>query len=103
MATDATTRTYTTALAPLIKNTGLAELTRTGLSILLVYSTHYGTTKAYSMICVPDGLLGFIFGFVTLGSPWCKLMLEIMKVTENQYSTIILIILSRLLMQAVGI
>ncbi len=99
----ATTRDYTTALTPLIQNKTLAELTRTGLSILLVYSTHYGATKAYSLICVPDGVLGFLFGFVTLGSPWCKLLLEIMKVTDSQYSTIILIVLSRLIMQAVGI
>lgn len=97
------TREITTALTPLIQNKVLAELTRTGLSILLVYSTHYGATKSYSMICVPSGVLGYFFGLVTLGSPWCKLLLEIMKVTENQYSTVILIVLSRLLMQVLGV
>lgn len=97
------TREISTALAPLVQNKALAELTRTGLSILLVYSVHYGTTKTYSMICVPSGVLGYLFGLVTLGSPWCKLMLEIMKITENQYSTVILIILSRLFMQALGV
>lgn len=97
------TREISTALTPLVQNKAVAELTRTGLSILLVYSVHYGTTKTYSMICVPSGLLGYFFGLVTLGSPWCKLMLEIMKVTENQYSTVILIILSRLFMQALGV
>ena len=97
------TREITTALAPLVQNKAVAELTRTGLSILLVYSTHYASAKTYNMICVPSGVLGYIFGLVTLGSPWCKLLLEIMKVTENQYSTVILIVLSRLLMQALGV
>lgn len=79
------------------------ELAKVGASILLVYSTHYGTTKLYNLVCVPDGFLGYLFGFVTTSSPWCRLILEIMKVTENQYSTIILLVLSRLLLKGLGI
>jgi hypothetical protein len=81
----------------------LSELAKTGLSILLVYSTHYGTTKAYNIVCVPDGFAGYFMGFVTTASPWCKFMLELMKVTENQYSTIILVVVSRLLFASLGI
>jgi hypothetical protein len=96
--------TDSTALvtAPAAKST-LSELKKTGLSILLVYSTHYGATKLYNVVCVPNGLMGYVFGFVTTASPWCRLLLEIMKLTENQYSTIILIVLSRLIMQALGV
>ncbi len=79
------------------------ELVKTGGSILTVYSVHYATAKSYNLICVPGGVTGFLFGFVTTASPWCKFMLEVMKVTENQYSTIILIVLSRLFMQALGV
>ncbi len=55
------------------------------------------------MVCVPDGLSGYLFGFITTASPWCKFMLELMKVTENQYSTIILIVLSSLIMQVLRV
>lgn len=87
----------------LTKNFAVSELTKTGLSILIVYSAHYGTTKLYNIVCVPDGIAGFLFGFVTTASPWCKFMLELMKLTENQYSTIILLIFSRLILQGLGI
>lgn len=91
------------ALAPIVKKNLMEEAFRTGLSILLVYSTHYGSAKLYNLICVPDGVWGYFFGFISTASPWCKFVLEVMKVTENQYSTIILIVLSRLFMQAVGV
>lgn len=81
----------------------LSEAAKTGLSVLTVYSAHYATAKAYNVVCVPSGLTGYIFGFITTSSPWCKLMLELMKLTENQYSTIVLIAVSRLLIQALGI
>jgi hypothetical protein len=90
-------------LSLLTKNEALSELTKTGLSVLLVYSTHYGTAKLYNTVCVPDGFFGYLFGFVTTASPCCKFMLEIMKVTENQYSTIILVVLSRLVLKVLGI
>lgn len=97
----------TPATAPLVqyltKNFAVSELTKTGLTIFVVYSAHYTTAKLYNIVCVPNGVAGFLFGFVTTASPWCKFMLELMKLTENQYSTIILIVLSRLVLQALGI
>jgi hypothetical protein len=87
----------------LTKHFAVSELTKTGLSILIVYSAHYGAAKSYNLICVPNGVLGFLFGFVTTASPWCKFILELMKLTENQYSTIILLVFSRLILQGLGI
>lgn len=87
----------------LTKNFAVSELTKTGLSIFVVYSAHYTTAKLYNVVCVPDGIQGFLFGFVTTASPWCRFLLEIMKLTENQYSAIILIVLSRVVLQALGI
>ena len=69
----------------------------------MVYSTHYGSTKFYNTICVPNGFVGYLFGFITTASPWCRLTLELMKLTENQYSTIVLIVLSRLIMKLLGV
>lgn len=91
-------------LSPLpISKKFTSELAKVGVSILVVYSTHYAATKTYNIVCVPNGLDGYLWGFITTSSPWCRLLLELMKVTENQYSTIILLVLSRLLLQGLGI
>jgi len=79
------------------------EIATTGISTLVVYSTHYVSAKLYSGICIPNGFTGYMVGFVTTASPWCRLILEVMKLTENQYSTIILLVLSRLLMKGLGV
>lgn len=79
------------------------ELAKTGLSIVMVYTTHYTSSKLYNLVCVPNGFLGYVFGFITTASPWCRLILEIMKLTENQYSSVILIVLSRVVMKAFGV
>lgn len=93
----------TASTALVVSPTALSELGKTGLSVIMVYSTHYATTKVYNLVCVPNGVVGYFFGFITTASPWCRLMLELMKLTENQYSTIILIVLSRLLMKGLGV
>lgn len=93
-----------TSLIPSFKQNQLvSEAFKTGFSVLLVYSTHYTTTKVYNAVCVPDGFVGYLFGFITTASPWCKFMLELMKVTENQYSTIVLVVVSRFVLKLLGI
>lgn len=87
---------------PVVKSFA-SEVAKVGVSIVIVYSAHYAATKSYSLVCVPTGLEGYLWGFVTMSSPWCRLLLEVMKVTENQYSTIILLVLSRVLLQGLGI
>lgn len=79
------------------------ELFKVLLSVILVYSAHYGTAKIYDNVCVPDGLAGYMQGIITTSSPWCKMTLDIMKATENQYSGVILVGLSRLLLSGIGI
>ena len=90
-----------TALVP--SPSVLSELAKTGLSIVMVYTTHYSSTKLYNLVCVPNGVTGYFFGFLTTASPWCKLLLELMKLTENQYSSVILIVFSRILLKAMGV
>ena len=79
------------------------ELFKALLSVILVYSAHYGTAKIYDNVCVPDGVTGYLQGFITTSSPWCKMALDIMKTTENHYSAVILVGLSRLLLSGIGI
>ena len=89
--------------AEVVAAASVVELFKTLLSVLLVYSTHYGTAKIYDNICVPDGVSGYLQGLITTSSPWCKMALDIMKTTENHYSAVILVGLSRLLLAGVGI
>lgn len=96
-----------TAVAETIANTlvssSLHEVAKTGLSIIFVYTSHYGSAKIYDAVCVPDGWTGYLQGLITAGSPWCKLTLDFMKVTENHYGTAILVGISRGFMKAFGI
>jgi hypothetical protein len=85
------------------KSTSVQELFKILLSVILVYSAHYGTAKIYNNVCVPDGIEGYLQGLITTSSPWCKMALDIMKTTENHYSSVILVGLSRLLLSGVGI
>lgn len=96
-----------TTVAAVVTNTAIGaavtELAKTGVSVLIVYTSHYGSSKIYDSLCVPDGVVGFLQGLITTASPWCRLTLEFMKATENQYSTAILIGVSRLAMSVLGI
>lgn len=70
------------------------------LSLFMVYTTHYSSAKIYDSLCVPDGPGGYIQGFFTTASPWCRLILDLMKSTENQYSTAVLVGISYLAMKS---
>lgn len=76
---------------------------KTGLSILTVYSTHYGATKLYDGFCVPDNVQGYFMGLFTTGSPWCKVLLDTMKTTETQYSGVLLVSAVRMMLSSIGI
>ena len=65
-------------------------------SAMIAYSTHYGATKFYNHFCVPDGILGFLKGVLTTGSPMCKVGIEIMNGTQVSYSNILLLTIARI-------
>jgi hypothetical protein len=64
---------------------------------LLAYSIHYGTMKAYSMACIPDGTWGFVQGLLSAGSPVCQTMLAVAAQTQVSYSSFILLGVSRVI------
>ena len=66
-------------------------------SALMVYSTHYSVTKLYNYACVPDGILGYIRGLVTVGSPICEAGVKIINNTQVSYSTMILMGITRMI------
>ena len=75
------------AMEPILKFAATAALT---------YSTHYSIAKVYNMACVPDGIMGYIYGFVSMGSPVCQVGLQAMTSTQVSYSSMIMTGITRL-------
>lgn len=71
-------------------------------SSLISYSTHYGMTKLYNAACVPDGVWGFLQGMVTSGSPVCQLGVQVISSTQVSYSSIIMMGISRIILDFVA-
>jgi len=76
------------------------EIAKTIGTVVITYTVHYASTKIYSHVCVPDGVWGYIQGFLMLGSPLCTAMLNFASSTQSSYATIITMVLSRLLIDA---
>ena len=74
-----------------------AAIYKTLLAAMMAYASHYGITKVYSEFCVPSGVMGFVQGMITAGSPVCSTAFAVMSNTHITYSTIILTSLSRLI------
>jgi hypothetical protein len=70
-------------------------------SAIIAYTTHYGVTKFYNYVCVPDGLMGYLSGLITVGSPVCKVGVQVMSNTEVSYSSLLLMGASRALVDTV--
>jgi hypothetical protein len=62
----------------------------------LTYSTHYGISKVYNLACVPDGIMGYMYGFVSMGSPLCQVGLQAMTNTQVSYSSMVMTGITRL-------
>lgn len=67
-------------------------------TLLLTYSTHYGATKLYTTLCVPDGFAGYVYGMFTTGSPICTATLSYVSNSQSSYATVITTTLSRAIM-----
>ena len=79
----------------------LAEIGKTLATIVVTYTAHYASTKAYSRFCVPDGLWGYVQGFLTTGSPLCSATLSYASNSQNSYATIITMAVSRIAIELI--
>ena len=70
-------------------------------TLLLTYSTHYGATKMYSVLCVPNGMWGYVQGMFTTGSPICAATLTYASNSQASYAAIITMTISRAVMDAI--
>jgi hypothetical protein len=80
----------------------MESITKSALSALIAYSTHYGVTKIYNHICIPDGIWGYIQGLVTAGSPVCQAGVTIISNTQVTYSSMILMGITRVIVDIVS-
>ena len=71
------------------------SIAKSAASALLAYTVHYGSSKMYNVVCVPDGILGYIRGLVTTGSPICQAGIQIISHTQVSYSSLILMGITR--------
>lgn len=57
--------------------------------ILTVFTTHYVSSQAYTYICTPFSIEGFVQSMITTASSLCTNLLTIMIHTSNAYGTAI--------------
>jgi len=75
----------------------MEAISRGVLSGLLAYSVHYGAMKAYSTMCVSEGVWGFVQGLITTGSPVCQSLLTVASQSQVSYSSFVLLGVTRVL------
>ena len=51
----------------------------------------------YNYACVPDGIIGYMYGFVSMGSPVCQVGLQAMTSTQVSYSSMIMTGITRII------
>ena len=81
---------------------GMEAIIKSAASVILAYTGHYGATKLYNYACVPDGLVGFVTGIFSVGSPICQVGVQVISNTQVSYSSMILMGASRLLVDLVA-
>jgi hypothetical protein len=80
----------------------MEAILKSGFSAMVAYSIHYGTTKFYNIVCVPDTMLGYLSGLITSGSPMCQATLQVISNTQVSYSTLIMSSITRLFIDVVS-
>jgi len=80
----------------------MEAVTKSVASAMIAYSAHYASTKLYNYFCVPDGLMGYLSGIITMGSPVCAVGVQIISSTQVSYSSMILMGISRLIVDVVA-
>jgi hypothetical protein len=80
----------------------MESIAKAAASALLAYTVHYGTAKVYNLVCVPDGILGYLQGLVTTGSPVCQASVQVITHTQTSYSSMFLMGITRVFIDMVA-
>lgn len=60
-----------------------------GVTLGLNYGVHYMAASAYNYLCVPHSATDILQSLVTTASPLCSMMLEVMRITQGNYATVL--------------
>ena len=71
-------------------------------SAVIAYTAHYTSTKLYNYACVPEGIMGYLQGFITTGSPICQAGVQVISSTQLSYSSMVTMGISRLVVDFVA-
>jgi len=80
----------------------MEAILKNAAAALMAYTAHYGMAKFYNFACVPDGFWGYLNGMVSTGSPVCQAGIQILTNTQVSYSSIIMIGITRVLIDIVA-
>lgn len=80
----------------------MESIAKAAASAILAYTVHYGTAKIYNLVCVPDGILGYLQGLVTTGSPVCQAGVQVITHTQTSYSSMFLMGITRVFIDMVA-
>jgi hypothetical protein len=63
---------------------------KTAATVLaLNYGAHVGSAYVYSKVCVPQDMMDMARSFVTTASPVCSFLLNVMQVTQNNFTLVV--------------
>jgi len=71
-------------------------LLKNASAALLAYSAHYAAMKFYNYACIPDGVVGYLSGLISTGSPVCQSVIQVISSTQVSYSSILLMSITRI-------
>ena len=71
-------------------------------SAILAYTAHYSVAKIYNFACVPNGILGYLSGMISAGSPVCQASVQVLSNTQVSYSSMITMGITRIIVDFVA-
>jgi len=80
----------------------MEAILKSAASALLAYTAHYSVAKLYNYACVPDGIMGYLNGMISTGSPVCQAGIQIISNTQVSYSSIIMMGITRIIVDVVA-
>ena len=80
----------------------MEAILKSGASAMLAYTAHYISTKLYNYACVPDGIMGYLNGLITTGSPVCQAGVQIISNTQVSYSSMVMMGITRVVVDLVA-
>lgn len=87
------------ALLPYFQS--MEAILKSAATAVISYTIHYGITKLYNTVCVPDGIWGYLNGMISTGSPVCQAGVQVLTHTQVSYSSMIMMGITRVAIDSI--